>query len=75
VHKVSVNPSLKIAFTPWNFRSLAYSLPGPLAPWHLRSRALSLPGPLVPLVHDVDARIPNDRRTLLLMRTCSLERG
>jgi len=42
------------------------SLPGHLAPWHLHCRALSLPGPLVPLVHDVDARIPNDRRTLLM---------
>ena len=28
-------------------RTLANSLPGPLAPWNLRSRALSLPGLLI----------------------------
>jgi len=48
---------------------LAFSLPGAnqsIEPWPIRSLELSLPGTLVPLVHDVDARIPNDRRTLLL---------
>ena len=33
---------------PWPIRSLAHSLPGPLAPWSICSLAISLPGTFAP---------------------------
>jgi len=65
-------------FAPGPIRSperISQKNPGQFAPWNFLSLAYSLPGHLVPLIHDIDARIPNDRRTLLLMRTCSIECG
>jgi len=44
-------PGANRPIEPWPIRSLAYSLPGPLAPWNFCSRALSLPGLLITSHH------------------------